>query len=181
MHSFNIIVAIDEKRGIGKDGGLPWRIPEDLKRFKDITTATQSSDKKNAVIMGRKTWESLPEKYRPLRDRLNCVLTRDESLVFPEGVLTAQSFEDVFQQLESFGQKEQIESVFVIGGEQIFKKAIVSVQCQNIYVTHVLGSFNCDTFFPTFEENFILEKKMSTEYTEDLVGYWFADYTQKSQ
>ena len=58
-------------------GSIPWRIPEDLKFFKQTTTFTKDEEKKNAVIMGRKTWESIPSKYRPLPSRLNIVLTRN--------------------------------------------------------------------------------------------------------
>lgn len=71
----NIIVAMDSRGGIGKNGALPWHIPEDLKYFQTMTTKTIDPTKQNAIVMGRKVWESLPAKWRPLKNRLNVVLS----------------------------------------------------------------------------------------------------------
>ena len=68
--SFDLVVSMDGDSGIGKAGGLPWHLPADVRRFKELTSSTQSPDKKNVVVMGRKTWESLPQKFRPLRNRI---------------------------------------------------------------------------------------------------------------
>src|SRR5689334_4792565 len=83
---FSIIVAVDEQFGIGRNKLLPWNIPGDMKHFKEITTRS-SEGKQNFVIMGRKTWDSIPEKFRPLPGRVNCVLSRDLQMVLPAGVL----------------------------------------------------------------------------------------------
>lgn len=78
MRKFSLVVAATVPEfGIGFNGSIPWRIPEDLKFFKETTTSTKDESKQNAVIMGRKTWESIPSKYRPLPSRLNIVLTRN--------------------------------------------------------------------------------------------------------
>ena len=63
---FSIIIAVDDKNGIGKNGTLPWRIKEDMEFFRTVTSTTKKKHRQNAVIMGRKTWESIPEKHRPL-------------------------------------------------------------------------------------------------------------------
>ena len=81
MIKFSLVVAMDEERGIGKQGTLAWRLPADLKHFKEITTEVKDMKKQNAVIMGRKTWESLPEKFRPLPQRLNIVVTTQPNYV----------------------------------------------------------------------------------------------------
>ena len=72
MKPFSIVVAIDRAGGIGREGKLPWNLPADMARFKEITQGEGG----NAVIMGRKTWDSIPEKFQPLPGRLNVVLTR---------------------------------------------------------------------------------------------------------
>lgn len=71
----NIIVAIDSYNGIGKNGSLPWNLSKDLIRFGKLTTKTTDKNKRNVVLMGRKVWQSIPEKFRPLKNRLNVVLS----------------------------------------------------------------------------------------------------------
>ena len=84
---FSLIVAMDSQNGIGKNGQLPWHLPADLKHFKEITCTVRDPKKQNVVLMGRKTWDSIPEKFRPLPGRINVVLTRHPDLKFPLGVL----------------------------------------------------------------------------------------------
>lgn len=72
----NLIVAVDDCGGIGRNGGLPWNLPAEMARFSKMTTVTTDRNKKNAVIMGRKVWESIPPKFRPLKKRFNVVLSR---------------------------------------------------------------------------------------------------------
>lgn len=76
MCDYNLIVSVDEEFGLGKKGILPWHISSELKYFKRITETTKNK-KRNAVIMGRKCWESIPLAYRPLPNRLNIILTRN--------------------------------------------------------------------------------------------------------
>ncbi len=175
MIPFNIIVAMDKERGIGKNGRLPWHLSADLKHFKEITTQTSIAFKKNCVIMGRKTWESLPLPSRPLPLRLNLILTRSENNQFPQGVLIAHDFNEAFELLESPKNKEMIEHIFVIGGEQIFNEAIKYPQCQTLFVTHLLDSYDCDCFFPVWEDQF---KRVKTSLKQDEKGirYFFAQY-----
>ena len=178
MNSFNIVVALDQEYGIGKDGVLPWHLPEDLKHFKDITVQTEDPEKKNAVVMGRTTWESIPEKFRPLKGRLNIVLSRNKNIDLPQGVLSAvdiPALELLCQQLYDQGQ---IEKVFVIGGEQIFKQFIKAEACNTLYVTHILNSFECDTFFPSLEGSFDQTEKSEMADSNGL-KYYFANYAKK--
>lgn len=74
--TFQLVVAATRKLGIGKNGSMPWKLPGDMAYFKEITSKTADSAKQNAVVMGRKTWESIPPKFRPLPGRINVVLTR---------------------------------------------------------------------------------------------------------
>ncbi|MCH9021926.1 MAG: dihydrofolate reductase [Planctomycetes bacterium] len=162
MKEFNIIVAMDEKRGIGKNGALPWKISADIKHFKDITSSTQDSNKRNAVIMGRKTWESIPEKFRPLPDRLNFFLTKKymnfkhmkEKLTAGGRMVAAADFDEAFEIIQFCNnhlETQSIESVFIIGGGDIYQQAIKFDNCKKIYITHILADFQCDTFFPEYQ------------------------------
>ena len=134
-----LIVAIDEKGGIGKGGTLPWNLPEDMSFFKEMTSG-------GIVIMGRSCFESIPEKFRPLPNRLNVVLTRFNTAHYP-GCLVYNSSFDVLNDdyLMSKG------NTWVIGGAQIYESFINIVD--ELYVTHVNGSFDCDTFFPGIDVN----------------------------
>ena len=119
-----LIVACTQDGGIGKGGQLPWRIPGDMAFFKRVTTDTPSGEKErlNAVIMGRKTWESIPAKFRPLPDRVNVVLSRNSAaLDLPTNVLSAASLHDALSTLDA---RMDIEQSFVIGGAEVYKEAL---------------------------------------------------------
>jgi len=162
--SYLLIVAMDAKRGIGKDGDLPWQISADLKYFKRVTTETEDPKKKNAVVMGRKTWDSLPERFKPLPNRKNIVITRNEDFKALDGVAVVHNFEDI---QEVCAQEENIEKVFVIGGKQIFQLALNSPFCSTIYLTAIDQVFDCDTFLPSFEEQFDLVQDTPTQKEND--------------
>lgn len=144
---FSMVVAHDEKRGIGKNGGMPWHLPEDLKWFQKITTETKSNQKKNTVIMGRKTYSALGGIYKPLPNRHNFVLSRSE-----QKIDAAETFSDTDKCLQK--AFEIGESVFIIGGGEIYQKFISDKRCKNLYITKVFGQYDCDTFFPEYEDIF---------------------------
>ena len=148
--TFSIVVAMDDRRGIGANGVLPWHLSEDLKHFKDITVMTSDPSRKNAVIMGRKTWESLPEKFRPLPNRLNVVLSRNEEFT-AKGAVIGSTLEKAMDVLE---KDSQIENIFVIGGAQIYTNTLEHPLCQRLLITFVRGDFACDAFFPLFPNRF---------------------------
>lgn len=173
MKPFSLIVAVDSALGIGKGGGLPWHLPSDMVHFKELTSATDSPSLKNAVVMGRKTWESIPEKFRPLPGRINIVLTRNKSLAFPKGVFKAGNLNDALSLIDK--HKKEIESVYVIGGAEVFKEALAHPQCQKIYMTHILKCFDCDVSFPDFHSKFE-ESLRSPDFTENATSYHFAVY-----
>lgn len=131
-----IIVAMDEKRGIGKNNSLLWHLPEDMKFFKNTT-----SD--NIVVMGRKNYESIPEKYRPLPNRENVILTRNKDFK-AEGCLVFHSFEDI---LDYYADEEE-KTMFIIGGGEIYKLALDKDIVDEMYITKVEKTYAADTFFP---------------------------------
>lgn len=126
----SIIVAMDRHRAIGRDNQLLWHLPQDLKRFKTLTT-------EHAIVMGRKTWESLPNGALP--NRRNVVISR--SL---QKLVGAEVYASVDEALETL--KEESE-VFVIGGGEIYRQTIE--RADRLYLTEVYGEFaGADTFFP---------------------------------
>lgn len=133
-----IIVATSENNVIGKDGDIPWHIPEDMEHFKEKTTG-------HAVIMGRKTFESLPENFRPLPNRKNIVLTRSGLEEKPEGVEEASNLEEAWRQAE-----ESNERAFVIGGESVYRQSLDEVD--KILLTRIHEEYDGDTFFPELGE-----------------------------
>lgn len=124
----NLIVAIDLNNGIGKNGDLLFRIPEDLKRFRKLTLG-------KTVVMGRSTLESLPNG-KPLADRRNIVL----STTLPEN----DSYEVCRSIEELFDIINEDEEVFVIGGGKIYDQLLP--YCNKLYITKILKSFEADTF-----------------------------------
>lgn len=175
MISFSIIAAVDTKSGIGKNGNLPWHLPADMKYFKTITTAGSSDDKPNVVIMGRKTWESIPENFRPLPGRLNIVLSRDSNFTIPDGIYKADSLDNALFFVS--GKGENCGEVFVIGGSQIFEQAIARPECQKLFLTRLDDEFFCDTFFPAIPSNFA-EVSRKGPLEDQGIGLTFCEYSK---
>ncbi len=176
MKPFSIVVAMDEKNGIGKNGDLAWRLPADLKHFKEITTSVGQAGKINAVIMGRKTWDSLPEKFKPLPGRANVILSRASDIQVPMGVPVFSNLDQTFEFLEL---EESIENIFVIGGGQIFTEALKDPHCQKLYLTHLKGDFHCDTFFPNIP-SFFKKHEESQWFSEGTLQYQFVEYRKNN-
>jgi dihydrofolate reductase len=150
VREFAAVVAFDEAKGIGKDGDLPWRIPADMAHFVSLTKGSGN----NAVVMGRITWDSIPERFRPLVDRRNIVISRNQDLQLPKGTTLAVDFEGAMHAADG------CDDVFVIGGATIYKLAVDRPECTEIFVTRIKGTFDCDTFFPTFETGFDLAETL---------------------
>jgi dihydrofolate reductase len=150
-----LIVAHDRALGIGMNNKLPWHIPGDMKYFRRITCqipGEQMGKAENVVIMGRKTWESLPQTFKPLPRRINLVLTKNSEYLLPPGVLLSESLEEALQTLEETPHAR----IFVIGGASIYKEAINMDVFSTLYVTEIEGQYNCDVFFPEYRNSFTL-------------------------
>mmetsp|Transcript_4409 Transcript_4409/g.14161 ORF Transcript_4409/g.14161 Transcript_4409/m.14161 type:complete len:525 (+) Transcript_4409:78-1652(+) len=137
-----VVAACKQSRGIGVSNQLPWRLRGDMQYFKQLTRSTRDPTKQNAVIMGRKTWESIPEKMRPLGDRLNVVISANpaarELYGMGDKVLLATSLGDALQQLCEGDYAASVESVFVIGGSSVYAEAVDLPQlCERVYYTEV--------------------------------------------
>lgn len=161
-HPIYIIVAMDEKRGIGKNGALPWKLKKEMKYFADTTTKTEDPHKQNLVIMGRTTWESLPEAYRPLPRRKNVVLTHNEDYQ-ADGATVVHSIEEAIDQADS-----NIESIFILGGAKVFQEMINDPVLDGLYITHIHSVFHCDVFFPQIPQSFSNHQQIGEEMEGDL-------------
>lgn len=111
--------------------------------FKATTIKTEDCQLRNMVIMGRKTWESIPEKHRPLEGRKNVILTRNKKFEAPEGAHVAHSFKQALDLAD-----ERIDQIFVMGGAKIYEQALKRKDIKGMYITKVNSTFKCDAFFP---------------------------------
>ncbi len=132
------LIAAFSKNGrvIGKNSKIPWNLPEDLHRFKALTTG-------NAVIFGRKTFEGIG---RALPERYNIVLSRDPAFV-PNGAVKCASLKDALQACEAAGFKK----VFICGGQAVYEEGIKNADL--IYATEICGNFTGDRFFPEIDQS----------------------------
>jgi dihydrofolate reductase len=193
---FSLVVAADRKRGIGKDGTLPWKLKGDMRWFRELTTCPDTAEvlaryamniglrdkrthtwesltariggarplpewspgARNAVLMGRKTWDSLPPRFRPLAGRLNGVLSRS----LPAGVFHGSHhvWASLQAALDELGRDPTVKNIFVAGGGEIYAQALRHPACARLFLTDVDGEFPCDTFLSPF----------GPEYTETAVS-----------
>lgn len=133
-----MILATDEAGGIGIGNQLPWRFKEDMAFFKRMTTSTEAE--KKAVIMGRKTWDSIPEKFRPLKNRENIVVSRSRKLSIPH---LASSLEEALDKAKALKS-----SCYLMGGASLYAEAIEKKLVDVIYLTQIKKRFDCDAFAP---------------------------------
>lgn len=167
-----MIVAYCKNRGIGKGNLIPWYIPNDFKYFKNNTTKTKNS----GIVMGRKTWDSLPKK--PLKNRENIILSK---------TLTYNEIKS-YKNIKFFSKKSELnayltekkEPSWIIGGEKIYRTYINDEKLNEIYVTYIHNKFNCDTFFPEIPINYNLiyegKKKVFNNITYQYLIYKNINY-----
>ena len=158
----NLIVNVDKNWAIGLGSKLLVRIPQDMKYFRSMTTG-------HVVVMGRKTLESFPES-KPLPNRVNIVLTRDQGYQAP-GAVVVHSMEELKEELKKYPGEE----VFVIGGGQIYRELLPL--CDKAYVTKVDRAFDADVYFPDLDQDPQWKMtKVSEEQTYFDLEYVFAVY-----
>ena len=159
----SIIAAIADDNGLGKDNELLWRIPEDLKRFKKLTWG-------QCIIMGKRTWESLPK--RPLPGRKNIVLTDVPGECFDCSV-TAYSVEDALEKCDTGVE------IFIIGGGSVYRQFMALAD--RLYITHVHRTAQADTWFPEIDPDVweVVEKEESAEEEGDTPPYTYIIYARK--
>lgn len=158
----SVIVAIDENNLMGSNNDLPWHLPNDLKRFKQITTG-------HTIIMGRKTYESIG---RPLPNRKNIIITRNKNFN-AEGCIVIHSWEEIRQYIE------EEDEVFLIGGADLIKQKLHQVD--RIYLTVIHETFNGDIYFPklNLDEWELVEEEQGVIDEKNVYPHTFYVYNRK--
>ena len=169
---FKLIVAYCDNGGIGINNNLPWYFPNDLKRFSKLTRGEGN----NAILMGRKTWQSLPNKFLPKRD--NLILSRTIQINETKNDKLLKSFSDI-DDIIKFCKNKNYDDIWIIGGEQIYKMFLSRNLVKQIYATVIHKTYNCDAFFNTWDKQkfFILnntsinEKEIDEDICIDYITY----------
>jgi dihydrofolate reductase len=159
----SVVAAIARGGVIGRDGSIPWRIPEDMARFRELTMG-------HAVVMGRRTWESLPDQFRPLPGRDNVVVTRNPDWS-AQGADRAGSVEDALELLESAPR------VFVIGGGEIYAAALP--YADELLLTQIEADVEGDTTFPVWSRDEFEEVERRERVTESGTAFAFVRYVRR--
>jgi dihydrofolate reductase len=154
--TISLIVAMDEQRGIGKTGKLPWRLSSDMKRFRELTMG-------HHIIVGRKTFESIG---KPLPGRVMIVVTRSETYR-AEGSLVAHSVEDSIRLARERGETE----AFICGGAAIYAGALA--EADRLYLTLVHATVDADVFFPDVDETAWVETESESHAADEKNQYPF--------
>jgi dihydrofolate reductase len=160
----SLLAAVARNGVIGRDGTLPWRLPEDMERFRELTMG-------HAVVMGRRTWESLPDRFRPLPGRRNVVLTRNHGWA-AEGAERARSLDEALRLLRDAPQ------VFVIGGAEVFQSALPLAD--ELLLTEIDSDVSGDTFFPGFESTEFEEISRDPRVAADGTRFSFVTYVRRA-
>lgn len=151
----SIIVAIDEKNGIGKNGKIPWHITSDFKRLKKITQG-------HPIIMGRKTYESIG---KPLPERTNIIISRNPAM-YHQLVNDSDNFvacNSLQESINIANKSDGNEEIFIFGGGQIFEEAMKKDLVDRLYLTIIKGDYKADTFFPEYKEFRIISEESGSE------------------
>lgn len=157
----SLIVAVAENGAIGLNNKLLWHLPADMAFFKEKTTG-------HHIITGRKNYESIPEKYRPLPNRTNIVLSRDKEYSAP-GAIVFSNLKEALAFAKSSGDEE----IFIIGGGFVYNEVLEEGLVDKMYITHVNEYFEGDTFFPEFSRQDWMGKFLFDQIADEKNPYTF--------
>jgi len=163
--TISLVAAVARGGVIGRDGGIPWRLPEDMQRFRSLTMG-------HPVVMGRRTWESLPDQFRPLPGRGNVVVTSNPDWS-AQGADRAGSIEEAFDLLESEPR------VFVIGGGEIYAAALPFAD--ELVLTEIDADIEGDTTFPAWDPREFDEVERHERVAEDGTRFAFVRYSRRAR
>lgn len=172
----SVIAACCRSNGIGLDGRLPWNLKSEMNYFTRITSTvinkdtvngqndSASSNMQNAVVMGIKTYLSIPPKFRPLKNRFNVVLSRKASEIPTGAKYLCRSLDEA---INTLFKEPNIDQIFIIGGAEVYAQAIQRPDCDQIFLTRIDNDYECDCFFPEIDLNHfedITDEKLLPKY-----------------
>ncbi len=157
-----LVAAVARGGVIGRDGGIPWHLPEDQARFRALTMG-------HPVVMGRRTWDSLPARFRPLPDRRNIVVTRNPQWR-SEGAERAASLAGALELVRD------AEQVFVVGGAEVYAAALP--HADELLLTEIELDVEGDAFFPQWERDAFVERAREEHTAEDGTPFAFVTYVR---
>ena len=159
----SLVAAVARGGVIGRGGAIPWRIPEDAQRFRTLTMG-------HPVVVGRRTWDSLPDRFRPLPGRRNVVVTRNRAW-HADGAERAGSVADALRLLDHAPQ------VFVIGGAELYAKALPLAD--ELLLTEIDAEVEGDTFFPSWDPATFQEESREQHVSESGIPFSFVRYRRR--
>ncbi|KAK2719181.1 hypothetical protein QYM36_004873 [Artemia franciscana] len=151
-----LLCAMDATWGIGRNGALPWHIPKEFKYYIRLSKKQEDPNKPNVAIFGRKTWDSLCAlKLEPMAKCINVIISRNmdpSEIAKYKDVYVCRSLEGAIEMLKTPQFKDNIGRVWVHGGSDIYKEAMKSDHFYRLYLSKIHKSYECDVFFPKFDE-----------------------------
>jgi dihydrofolate reductase len=178
----NLIVAVDAENGISKDNSLPWHLPKEYKHFQETTIKTSDPSKINAVLMGRKCWDSIPAKFRPLKNRVNVILSKTLPPQISEHCIITDDFDKALKMLtEEEPYKSQIETIWNVGGKAIYQMGLEHPWMHKLVITKIDSTFDTDVQFPDVDwENYELNDDFDGKLIEEKgFTYRIQSFTKK--
>ena len=165
----SLIAAVAGNHVIGKDNDLVWSLPKDMKYFMDTT-------EQHCILTGRRNYESIPKKYRPLKNRINIVITRSKNYDAPGAIVVSSISEGI-----AFAKEKGEKELFIIGGGTIYCQTLK--WADRLYITEVKGEFEGDTYFPEFNKSEWNEVSRKPNMSDDkhAMDYDFVVYERKEK
>ncbi|XP_026167297.1 dihydrofolate reductase [Mastacembelus armatus] len=154
-----VIAAVCRNMGIGKDGKLPWHLPSEFQYFLNNVTKVSTPGKMNMLIWGKLCWYSHPQTIFPLPNVLHVVLSTTLTTVPDHAHFLCQDFESAVQLAAGPPLSGMIETIWSVGGTQVYKDALNHPWCDLVYLTDIMADFDCNVFFPDFDRTVFKEQE----------------------
>ncbi|XP_062316968.1 zgc:153031 [Osmerus eperlanus] len=153
-----LIAAVCNNWGIGKNGRLPWHLPTEFKFFVDTVTRVSRAGKINLLIWGKTCWYSNPESLFPMSNVVHVVLSKTLSAVPEYAHFLCRDFKAAVGQTSLPHIRDLVETIWVVGGHQVYKEGMEHPWCDLVYLTDVMADFNCDVFFPKLDRRIFIKQ-----------------------